>query len=523
MISSGQGAGGLLRLHDIVSLEVPSEGEAAYPANGSYTAVFCLGGGGMIASERETVELASNEAYLLPPERELRLFADGEPMTGCLVRFEAFAPAAEGHYVRTTDFPVGRVRIADPRQAAESCNRLLQWHVSGRDNEFQGQAELYRLMSLLADAETKFPAEETTADAIARVADFLRQHPDRELSRKALASLAGLSPGYFSWAFQQFMGQAPFAYWMEIRMKWAEKLLLSGGRVKETAVQVGFDDEFYFSRRFKQKTGLSPAAFVKSRRRNIASVSEPLSGGLLALRLLPKAAVFYPNHGIYSRMIRLHSDEVGEGQRWEMNLDLLKQAGLELIFCTDMLGDRARRELGTIASTVPIPWLTTDWREQLRTMAEAADQQEEAESWLVEYDRKTEEAYRKVRGKIGGATLNIWRITDTEYRIYGNRNAGAVLYGDLRLSATHKLEDTGVFGTVSMEELKRYDADIVMIMVDPTPTASRRKRALQNSELWGRLAAVRSGSVYEIGTEQLFEYSAWSHDRALSYLMRLFG
>ena len=523
MISRGQEAGALIRIKDIVSLEVPLDGEAAYPANSSYTAVFCLGGRAMIASGSETVELAPNEAYLLRPDRGLRLFAEGEPMTGCLVRFEAYAPATEGHYARAEDFPVGRMRIADPRQAVESCDRLLQWHATGRDNEFRGQAELYRLLALLAEAEAAIPEEETTAGAIARVADFMRQNPHRELSRKELAGLAGLSPGYFSWAFQQYMGQAPFAYWMEIRMEWAEKLLLSGARVRETAAQAGFDDEFYFSRRFKQKTGLSPAAFVKSRKRNIASISEPLSGSLLALRLLPKAAVFYPNHSAYSRMIRLHSDEVGNGQRWETNLELLKKAGPELIFCTDMLAERARRELELIAPTAQIPWLTADWREQLGTIAEAMEQENEAKMWLAEYDRKTEAAYRKVKGRIGGATLNIWRITDSEYRIYGKRNMGAVLYDDLRLAATHKLEETGVFETVALEELERYDADIVMIVVDPTPAASRRKRALQSSELWRQLAAVRSGRVYEIGTEQLFEYSAWSHERALSYLMKLFG
>ncbi|WP_391574719.1 hypothetical protein [Cohnella sp.] len=61
MISRGQEAGALIRIKDIVSLEVPLDGEAAYPANSSYAAVFCLGGRAMIASGGETVELAPND------------------------------------------------------------------------------------------------------------------------------------------------------------------------------------------------------------------------------------------------------------------------------------------------------------------------------------------------------------------------------------------------------------------------------------------------------------------------------
>jgi len=92
------------------------------------------------------------------------------------------------------------------------------------------------------------------------------------------------------------MGKPPSVYLMDIRMMRAEELLLAGSGVKETATRVGFADEFYFSRRFKQRRGLSPVAFVKSRQRNIASVSDPLSGSLLALRLLPKAAALYSHH-----------------------------------------------------------------------------------------------------------------------------------------------------------------------------------------------------------------------------------
>ncbi|BBI30830.1 helix-turn-helix domain-containing protein [Cohnella abietis] len=514
----------LLRYCGIDSFEVSKNGERVLPASNSHTAILCLGGAGTIGFTKESLNLSPGEAYFLAPGQALTLLADGEPLKGYFIRFEVYSLRVEElHSMKVTEYMDGQIRTGNQKLLAESCDLLLRLQTEALQDGFSGQAELYRIMSLLAEGRTKSQEEVSTDAAIARVSGFMEQNWERELTRKELARLAGFSPGYFSLAFQEHTGVSPLAYLMDIRIKRAKDLLLSGGGVKETAIKVGFNDEFYFSRRFKQKTGFSPLAFVRSRRRSIASVSDPISGSLMALSLLPKAAAFYPNHEQYSRMIRLHSDEEGQGAVWDHNLKLLKEAGPELIFCTDILNERARQQLERIAPTVPIPWLSVDWRQQLLTIADAADQREEGASWLSEYDRRAETVYRKVRSKIGGATLNIWRIMGSEYRIYGGRNAGAVLYGDLKLAATHNLDQISVFDTVSKEALIDYDADVLLIMVDSTAQAARERAVLQSSELWSRLTAVRNGRVYEIETEKLFEYSAWSHDRALSYFMQMFS
>ncbi|MGN7413864.1 helix-turn-helix domain-containing protein [Paenibacillus sp. SAF-068] len=513
----------LLKYSSIDTFEVSRNGESVHPVAGEHTAILCMGGTGTLLTNEHISPLNQGEVYLLPSGDGFRLMADEQVLTGFLIRFEIYEIVGEQQVITSKDCMRGLFWCKDQQQLAISCSRLIQSDAAGEEDQFSRQAELYGLMSSLVQAEVKSQSIETTAAAITRVSEFMSEHLEHELKRNELAKLAGLSPGYFSWAFQHYIGKTPTTYLMDIRMKRARELLLSGDGVKETAVRVGYEDEFYFSRRFKQKMGLSPIAFVKSRRYSIASVSDPISGSLLALGLLPKAAAFYPNHELYNRMTRLHSYELGEGAIWQENVERLRVAEPNLIFCTDSLAEQARKELEHIAPTVPIPWLSADWRQQLRTIAEVMEQREEAEGWLAEYDRKAETVYHKVRRKIGGATVNIWRITDTEYRIYGKRNAGAVLYNDFGLTATHRLDEITVFESVTKEALENYDADILIIMVDSTEQAVKEWRALQISEQWQRLAAVRHEHVYEVGTEKLFEYSAWSHDRALSYFMRLFG
>jgi len=200
---------------------------------------------------------------------------------------------------------------------------------------------------------------------------------------------------------------------------------------------------------------------------------------------------------------------------------MLKKAGPELIFCTDLLNEQAKSQLQEIAPIISISWLDADWRQQLVQMAEAAGQLGDAAAWLSQYSKRAEDICRKVNYRIGGATVNIWRVMDAEYRIYGARNAGAVLYRDFHFAATHQLEDHKVFETVTRDELPQFDADALIIMVDASFHAEQEWQVLQATREWRELSAVKAGRVYKIGTDKLFEYSAWSHNRALTYLGQL--
>ena len=52
----------------------------------------------------------------------------------------------------------------------------------------------------------------------------------------------------------------PYQYFIGIKMHKAKELLEGGDQaVKEVAFRLGFKDEYYFSRLFKSKTGVSPS------------------------------------------------------------------------------------------------------------------------------------------------------------------------------------------------------------------------------------------------------------------------
>lgn len=79
------------------------------------------------------------------------------------------------------------------------------------------------------------------------------------LNAQTLARELNVSYSSFRHTFHQHTGSSPHQYLLELRLVRARNLLTQTAQgVKEIAQQVGFDDEHYFCRFFKMKTGLTP-------------------------------------------------------------------------------------------------------------------------------------------------------------------------------------------------------------------------------------------------------------------------
>ena len=91
--------------------------------------------------------------------------------------------------------------------------------------------------------------------------EYLRNPSLREIARHA-----HLSPQYFHEVFTRTFQISPRAYMLGKRMHQAQSLLFGADMtIKEVAWQVGYDNEFYFSRVFKQHHGLSPSECRRAR------------------------------------------------------------------------------------------------------------------------------------------------------------------------------------------------------------------------------------------------------------------
>jgi len=78
-----------------------------------------------------------------------------------------------------------------------------------------------------------------------------------------LAKIAGMSVSGFAHRFKEAAGVPPLQYSLRLRLERAASLLRCAHAtpVKALAASLGFEDSFYFSRLFRKRYGLSPAAW----------------------------------------------------------------------------------------------------------------------------------------------------------------------------------------------------------------------------------------------------------------------
>lgn len=96
------------------------------------------------------------------------------------------------------------------------------------------------------------------------VIEYIHQNINSPITLKEIADIASLNPTYFSNLFSKLMGISPIQYINRRRIERSQLLLLSSNESLENiAMQVGFDDVFYFSRLFKKITSTSPSVYRK--------------------------------------------------------------------------------------------------------------------------------------------------------------------------------------------------------------------------------------------------------------------
>jgi AraC family transcriptional regulator of arabinose operon len=97
---------------------------------------------------------------------------------------------------------------------------------------------------------------------VRQVMDFLRLHLDEKLTVETLAEISGLSVSRLAHLFREQVGRTPMQFLEWQRLERAKQLLeLTPRPIQAIATEVGFDNPFYFTLRFKRLTGLSPRAY----------------------------------------------------------------------------------------------------------------------------------------------------------------------------------------------------------------------------------------------------------------------
>ncbi|RKN81942.1 helix-turn-helix domain-containing protein [Paenibacillus ginsengarvi] len=439
------------------------------------------------------------------------------------------SPAAGGTYrsERFSAIVPEPKRLHSPYRALQLFKELHEGGDS-RDprNSIKRQLLFYTLLDIIACSRLEAnPSDSDPTDVIEQAVEMIHESYGDDLTRDQLAEQLGVSPEHFSRLFKKEKGMSFIEYLLQFRIeKSRELLLLSKSSVNEVAGRVGFQNPYYFSRKFKQLVGVSPSAYIHQAKKYV-TLYAGLTSCLLTLGVIPRAGIltdWMASH--YKSLLDKHDFLPIEGLD-DRSFQMISELNPDLVFCNVHKMDLAKVvQLGPVAA---IDMEKIGWREQLRYMAEVVGKQKEAEDWLRSFEQRLTEAKKKLSGILNGQdTFAIMKVVSGKMYIYGDLRSmgGPMLYRELQLpppaAVKERIIDQGLLNVcVTPAELGDYSADHLFLMNYESNWTDNVK-SFKAHPNWKKFSAVVKNQVYEVNPELFYGFDPLSLEMQMQEILK---
>jgi len=192
------------------------------------------------------------------------------------------------------------------------------------------------------------------------------------------------------------------------------------------------------------------------------------------------------------------------GHTAQPNLESITQLAPDLILGAKGVHDGIYQQLTQIAPTVVIDVTqgAGDWKQYVRTAAQALGRAEAAETLLDDYNQRIATFQQLMDDRLATTEVSVARFRPNVFRAYMSGSfSGAVLKeAGLKRPASQAREQS--FENLSLEQISQIDGDVLFVMQDSAENSTLNR--IRESPLWSELTAVQQGEVYEIDLESWF-------------------
>ena len=222
----------------------------------------------IIFIESGTMEILLDEKYQIAREGSVVMLNCYKPhayrtLEGCTALWIHFDGKMARNYYKEVVKEKGHIiAMGEGSSFPSNLNKIL----ASFDNPSLGKKEASTSLlinNLLLELCLSGPnPEPSSKDAIKKATTYIQENFDREISLNELASIAGFSPYYFSRKFKRETGLTPHQFLLSTRID-AAKYNLSNTNmtIKEIANSCGFEDESAFCYCFRKRVGCAPGKF----------------------------------------------------------------------------------------------------------------------------------------------------------------------------------------------------------------------------------------------------------------------
>lgn len=534
----------LFHMADISLLVRPVGWDSDLQTSDLYTLLIVTSGTGSLHIDDTTVFLKSDKCYLLPPGRRYRT-VNGFDSSIRFYRLTFAAVQIGGQQVRTytgslfagrlemTAYPFSRLI----RQAEELCE--------GKDSDgdiesMNRHIRFQELLRFLLEHNLDSAQADNPTQSVESTIRYMQNNYMHSMTVKQLAELARVPQWQYTPIFQELTGKKPLDYLTELRINRSKELLIhSNDPLREIAGRVGFADEYYFNRRFRQMTGVTPKQYAKFMKHNTRV--RDWTGHEVDIPAQPKRIIYFGE--TFGDLLALGVEAIGGNTSWKnrtffkdrirnvqdvgnpINPDKLLELKPDLIIfaCSD---EKQYNRISKIAPTVTFnSFAPLDQR--LLTLGHLLGKKREAERWLDVYNTKAAVVWQQLRSVIEpGETASVF-IFDHGKRLFvmGASGLSSVLYHPFGFQPVDKVQDLldagKGFAEIPEHHLPAYAGDRIFMLLPGNGESRIAMEELMDSPLWRSLPPVRNGHVYVLEAAKWNFGDALTREKLLDALPRL--
>ncbi len=224
----------------------------------AYTRLYFISSGeGFLKTDNQYIKMLPGNVYLVPAECKFSC--------GCEYLEKLFFHISVST-VEKYDMPIIDKEILALTYPAENIEKLKALlHSDNYIDILQIKAEL---LAVLNEFFNKFSLKrtgiKTHSELVTRIINFINENTSLKLKVSDISKFTFLSESKIRNTFLNEMG-IPIGKYIDdmIFIKAKRMMAVKEKSIATVSAELGFCDQFYFSRRFKQKFGLSPTEFKK--------------------------------------------------------------------------------------------------------------------------------------------------------------------------------------------------------------------------------------------------------------------
>lgn len=235
---------------------------------GEYVLIYCIEGQGWYEVRDRRYEVRANQFFILPANVAHTYAAESkQPWTIYWIHFtgDHAAVYSEGLLTPHDIRPALNSRISERQHVFEEIFSTLERSTDRESLRYASSLLHYYLATMRYLNHYRHQENIVNSDVVTASCHYMQENLERRLTIDDLARFAGYSPSRFSALFRQQTGESPLNHFNRMKIERACLLLKTTDmRINQICHKVGFDDSYYFSRLFKQLTGLSPKHYRAS-------------------------------------------------------------------------------------------------------------------------------------------------------------------------------------------------------------------------------------------------------------------